>query len=411
MVFASFELFSLGKAGFMKAWAMILAAGRGRRLADFLGEAKQFYRYQNVPLFWHSVRTFARCPLIGGIVVVLPRDMPQSQELLLTLKEDEDLGIPIESTFGGELRQDSVRLGLSHIPSSHVLVHDAARPFVTNSLVVRVLEALSSGKKAVIPVLPVTDTIKMCEKDRVLQTLPRERLFSVQTPQGFETSLLKEGHQRLGQEEGRVCTDDGEVIEMLGEEVATVQGESENIKITNPSDMTRFTEKKTLSIPYVGMGYDVHRFGGSRPFILGGIPIPTDLTIHAHSDGDVLLHALMDALLGAAALGDIGQHFPDSDPAFANISSSVLLDHVLHLLREKNLVPIHADCTVIAQKPRLAPYREHIQKNIARLLNMAPDHINIKATTEEKLGFTGRMEGIKASCLVTCLSCAEERGC
>ncbi len=390
---------------------MILAAGQGRRLADFLGEAKQFYRYQNVPLFWHSVRTFARCPLIGGILLVLPPTMPQSKELLLTLQAEEDLGIPIESTFGGQLRQDSVRLGLPHIPSSHVLVHDAARPFVTCSLIVRVLEALSSGKKAVIPVLPVTDTIKMCEKDTVLQTLSRERLFSVQTPQGFETDLLREGHQRLCQEEGRVCTDDGEVIEMLGEEVATVQGESENIKITNPGDMTRFIEKEPHTIPYVGMGYDVHRFGGSRPLVLGGIPIPTDLTIHAHSDGDVLLHALMDALLGAAALGDIGQHFPDSDPAFANISSSILLDHVLHLLREKNLVPIHADCTVIAQKPRLAPYREQIQKNIARLLNMAPDHINIKATTEEKLGFTGRLEGIKASCLVTCLSCTEERGC
>ena len=383
-----------------KPWAIILAAGQGTRLAHCLGTPKQFFLYCGVPLYWHSVRTFARCPKIGGILVVLPEDAYDSElSRIQILLQQEDLGVPLCTTRGGRLRQDSVRLGLKSLDRSvgTVLVHDAARPFVTGRLIVALCDRLAEGSQGVIPVLAVTDTIKCCTPSRVCKTLPREELYRVQTPQGFVTETLRAAHSALGT---HIVTDDAQALEYMNIPVDTVQGEGGNIKITNPEDL-RFL-RQTAFRTCAGMGYDVHRFGGDRPVILGGVPIPSKLTIEAHSDGDVLLHALMDALLGAAALGDIGEHFPDSDPKFLGISSSILLDQVLTMLRQHAIVPVHVDATIVAQAPRIAPYREQIRKNIARLMTMDPAHINIKATTEERLGFTGRLEGIKATCLVTC---------
>ncbi|MCR5813959.1 MAG: 2-C-methyl-D-erythritol 4-phosphate cytidylyltransferase [Desulfovibrio sp.] len=383
-------------------WAIIVAAGKGSRLAQVTDTAKQFLLWKNAPLYWHSVRTFAQSPYLQGIILVLPATCLEEEKTKIARRlQREALTIPLLSCAGGEERSDSVRCGLNLLPPkvSHVLIHDAARPFASAALLANVCQALIHGAQAVIPGLPVSDTIKEIENGCVLKTLRRDRLVQVQTPQGFTRDLICQAHN---QGKDLAVTDDASLVEALGVPVLTVAGEETNVKITRPSDLTLLNEDNGPKGYRLGQGYDVHRYGGSRPLILGGVPIATDLTVEAHSDGDVLLHAIMDALLGCAALGDIGDHFPDSDPRFAGISSSLLLNQVLTLLSQKKLLPLHLDATVIAQKPRIAPYKEQIRKNLCRLLALDSDAVNIKATTEEKLGFTGRLEGIKASCVVLC---------
>ncbi len=376
-------------------WAVIPAAGKGKRLSKELASPKQFYLWRGQPLYLHSVQTFSRCPLIKGIVLVFPLDrLEQEREDLA--KRIPKPALPILCCAGGAERSDSVARGLELLPKevTHVCVHDAARPFVSAQLIVRVCEKLAAGCEAVIPVLPVTDTIKLVQGERIVRTLERENLVQVQTPQAFSLPLLREAHQKKS---GPV-TDDASLMEAMGVAVTTVNGEPANIKITSGGDLNVLKEREQACTT-IGQGYDVHRFGESRPFRLGGIAIPGP-NLEAHSDGDVLLHALIDALLGCAGLGDIGSHFPDTDPAYANISSAALLDRTLTLLDEHKVRPIHVDVTVIAQKPKISPYRLEIRNNLARLLDLERDAVNVKATTEEGLGLTGRMEGIKACAIV-----------
>ena len=381
-------------------YAVVVAAGCGKRA----GVAKQFLPFRGRPLYWHSVATLACVPHITGIVLVLPEERLDEEEQSLA-RHKELLGVPLIVCAGGPQRQDSVALGLAKLPPevSHVVVHDAARPFVSASLVTSVCAALANGETAVIPVLPISDTVKMVENGHVLKTLDRSKLGLVQTPQGFSVDLLRQAHVH----NTASVTDDAALVESLGGRVCTVPGESANVKITHPEDI-RLLQDAPRPVLSVGQGYDVHRFGGTRPLILGGVCIPGAPKVDAHSDGDVLLHALMDALLGAASLGDIGQHFPDNDPNYLGISSSVLLDRVLELLREQNMRPLNADLTVIAQKPKISPYREEIRNNLARLLCLDRQYVNVKATTEEHLGFTGRLEGIKASAIVLCQTDRQE---
>jgi 2-C-methyl-D-erythritol 4-phosphate cytidylyltransferase/2-C-methyl-D-erythritol 2,4-cyclodiphosphate synthase len=238
----------------------------------------------------------------------------------------------------------------------------------------------------------------------VAQTHPRERLRAVQTPQGFLLRPLIAAHEQAARE-GWDVTDDAAIMERAGHRVLVVEGEEANRKITLPVDLTLINplEKITVSerIPCTGLGYDVHRYGGERPFILGGVPIACDVTIAAHSDGDTLLHALMDALLGCIGGGDIGGLFPDTDPAYENISSGVLLSEVRERCLRLGLIVRHVDITVIAQTPRIAPHRQNIAANVARLLHLPADRVNVKATTEEHLGFTGEKKGIKVLAVVT----------
>lgn len=234
-------------------------------------------------------------------------------------------------------------------------------------------------------------------------TLPRARLAAVQTPQGFQLELLRLAHGHALQE-GLSVTDDAALLEALGHAVHIIPGEAANVKITRPEDLALLEEKQEQARPRTGLGYDVHRYGPGRPMKLGGVVIPGGPQVLAHSDGDVLLHALMDALLGCAGLGDIGQHFSDKDARFEGISSALLLDHVLDMTRAAGLTLCHADLTVVAQTPRLAPFREEIRKNVARLLSLPTALVNLKATTEEGLGFTGRAEGVKAYAVVSALA-------
>ncbi len=390
-----------------RIWGAVLAAGRGTRLAGMTGgRAKQFLPFRGLPLYWHSIEKFAANDAIEGLVLALPKDAIDTESpVIRKLCQDRGIVKPLLLSAGGELRQDSVRLALERVPDgvSHVLIHDSARPFFSPALVTRVITALTSGCEGVIPVIPVTDTIKVVTEGVVTKTLDRSALAAVQTPQGFNLPLLRLAHSHALSRH-LTATDDAFLLESDGCSVYTVLGEEKNVKITNPEDLS-LLEKPAASAHFVvGMGYDVHRYGDGRPMVLGGVPI-TDagLQVVAHSDGDVLLHALMDALLGCAALGDIGLLFPDSDVAFEGASSVRLLETVLALVRQKGIEPVHADLTIIAQRPKISPWRERIRLNIARLLSLTDGDVNIKATTEEGLGFTGRIEGIKASAVVTCL--------
>lgn len=397
-------------------WAAVLAAGSGTRLLKATDRPKQFLDYDGLPLFWHSAATFASCPGIHGLVLVFPADSLAENRLLveeLKARAGLDPDFPVLCVAGGARRQDSVLAALRALPdeAGHVLVHDSARPFVTRDLVRRLLDALDGGSCAVIPGLRVTDTIKVVEKredgdaaagECVVGTPVRSTLRAVQTPQGFRKDALLAAHDALNTPDHDV-TDDASLMEEAGHRVLVVEGDPANVKITNPEDLAllKTEDKGQACLPCTGFGYDVHRYGGTRPLVLGGVRIPCDLAVEAHSDGDVLLHALMDALLGLAGLGDIGEHFPDTDPAYDGARSTDLLGLVLRRLAGLEVRPIHADLTVVAQKPRIKEHKELIRRNVARLLGLPVDRVNVKATTEELLGFTGAVKGIKAYAVVT----------
>jgi 2-C-methyl-D-erythritol 4-phosphate cytidylyltransferase/2-C-methyl-D-erythritol 2,4-cyclodiphosphate synthase len=393
----------------MNLWCILLAAGSGSRLAKAgLGQRKQFLPYQGAPLFWYSARTLSRIASLGGIVFVFPpEEIETSRPLTQKLNASSNLGFPYKTVSGGERRQDSVRLGLSALPADcdAVLVHDAARPFASPRLITRLITALEQGCQAVIPAVPLKDTVKRVNEDTVLETLPRHELAAVQTPQGFELKVLRQAHA-LAEELKKDATDDASLVELLGIPVTVVPGEEDNVKITNPSDLRLLAENATPEIPCVGWGYDVHRYVPSdtpkaRPLKLGGIPIDGGPCVQAHSDGDALLHALTDALLGCTGGGDIGARFPDTDPANDNMPSAVMLDVVLQETLRQGFKPMQADLTIIAQTPKISPSRDRIRNNVAGLLNLPVQRVNVKATTEEGLGFTGEKKGIKAVAVVT----------
>lgn len=395
----------------MRCWAIIAAAGSGTRLQEAaLGRPKQFLEFDGVPLYWHSARTFARVAGISGVVFVFPHGV-QDEIAAVTerLAAAEDFPLPRRFATGGKTRQDSVRSALAALPPEcdAVLVHDAARPFASPRLVAGVLTALADGHAGAVPGLPVVDTVKKVDAaGTVYETLDREQLRTVQTPQGFSRTALTAAHQKA-LAENLAVTDDAALLELCGVPVVITPGDIANRKITTPADLELLrgqTNEDAMKRPCTGFGYDVHAYGGERPLILGGVPIPSNITVKAHSDGDTLLHALIDAILGCLGRGDIGTLFPDSDPAFAGIESGVLLSEVLRLAARDGLILTHADLTVVAQAPRIAPYRERIAANVARLLALPPGKVNVKATTEEKLGFTGEKKGIKAYAVVTALA-------
>jgi len=385
-------------------WTIILAAGQGTRLAASTGGTrKQFLHLEGQPLYWRSVMTMSAVPELAGVVLVFPvQELGRCSAELENLKNIDDPGVRILAVSGGDRRQDSVRLGLAALPRDcgRVLVHDSARPFFSAALVRSLLAGLTDEIGGVIPAIPVTDTIKQVENDLVLNTLPRDAMRAVQTPQLFPASLLRRVHAQALEEDWTV-TDDASMIERAGHGVRIVPGETANLKITTPEDLRVLATPAPLPLPCTGFGYDVHAYGGNRPMVLGGMPIAGAPFVKAHSDGDVLLHALCDAILGCLGLGDIGEHFPDSDDRFENISSGLLLSEVMNKARSQGLTISHVDLTVIAQIPRLAPHKAAIRGNVARLLELSDSQVNVKATTEEHLGFTGRKEGIKAVAVVT----------
>lgn len=417
-------------------WAVLLAAGSGTRLAQALaagGQApqpKQYLTFEGAPLFWKSARTLARVALVRGIVFVFPpQDVERMAEVVAGLDATEPLGLPWRIAAGGARRQDSVRLGLAALPSADitsasgqdactaVLVHDSARPFASAGLIRRVAEALAEHE-AVIPGLAVTDTIKRVDNNNLVVDTPvRASLRAVQTPQGFRLAPLRAAHARA-EAEGWEVTDDAGPMERAGHAVAVVEGEEQNVKITTPADLgllgSGAVNHNEAVFPRTGWGYDVHKYlrpgqddpkvlAKARPMMLGGLPIPGAPQVLAHSDGDVLLHALTDALLGIACAGDIGQLFPDTDAAFEGMASAIFVSEALLRVRQAGYRPTHADLTVIAQTPKLMPHKERIAAQVAQLLDLPREAVNMKATTEEGLGFTGEKRGIKAVAVVTAI--------
>ncbi len=388
----------------MNTWVILLAAGAGRRLEGYIGTRKQFFNFRGRPLFWHSALNFSRIPTIDGMVFVLPPgEVEEWSRKIDSLCDRDCFLLPYKVIGGGEERQDSVRKGLEALPRecTHVLVHDAVRIFVKPLLIRQVMDALEQGKSAVVPVVPVTDTIKQVGV-RGVCTLKRDELRAVQTPQGFEVACLRQAH-KLALERGIVGSDDSSLVEEMGIEVALVEGDVENVKITHGRDIEVLREDVSWTVPSIGFGYDVHRYappGEGKEMRLGGVLIPSAPGIMAHSDGDVVVHSLMDAILGCLGKGDIGEMFPDNDPEYEDINSMILLSEVLDIAAKEGLEICHVDVTIVCEVPRLSPYRSQIRKNIARIMNLSPDSVNIKATTEEGMGFTGERLGIKVYCVV-----------
>jgi len=396
----------------MNAWIILLAAGSGSRLAAATsGAKKQFLDAGGEPVFWKSARALARCAGISGVVFVFPPgELDAARQAVDSLDAATPLGLDRRAAAGGARRQDSLENALAALPPgvTHVLVHDAARCFVTPDVAARVLDALRAGAKAVIPAVPVKDTVKQVDADGVVVATPdRASLRAVQTPQGVELAALRAGFE-LARREHLTVTDDAGLVEALGLPVSVVAGSEANVKITTPEDLRLLSPPAAQPAwPRVGFGYDVHRYAddadapNARPMVLGCAPIPGAPRVLAHSDGDVLLHALADALLGCLCQGDIGQHFPDTDPSYCGAASSILVGEILSRFAPAGLVLVHVDLTIVTQIPKVGPHREHIRRNVAGLLGLPPERVNVKATTEEKLGFTGRKQGIKAYATAT----------
>lgn len=383
--------------------AIIAAAGAGKRMGS--DRNKVFLHLGGKPILCRSCLALAACGEVDELIIAASPD--EVDEIASIVKENPP-GLPWQVIAGGKERQYSIANALMVVPpqAEFILVHDAARPLVQPEEVKKVIVAAREYHAAGIAV-PVKDTIKEIDDLQfAVATPPRDLLWAIQTPQGFNASLLRRAY-REAEADGFLGTDDASLIERLGIKVKLVHGHYSNIKITTPSDLAigeallRGRKGKGEESMRIGIGYDVHRLVRGRKLILGGIEIAHPLGLEGHSDADVLLHAIKDALLGAAALGDIGRHFPDTDNQYKGASSLVLLKKVRHLLAEKGYEAYNIDATIIAEKPKLAPYIEQMNQNIALALGISCHQVNVKATTTERLGFTGRGEGIAAQAAVT----------
>ena len=361
-----------------KVTAIITAAGKGMRMGAAL--PKQFLKIGNKTILEKAILPFEKAECIDQILVVSGEDFVElCQELCKGMSKVKRV------LAGGKERQDSVNNALKLVDDGYVLIHDGARPHITEKVILNVLEDVSRVGAAVAAV-PVKDTIRQ-QNEEGGKTLKRSELYSVQTPQGFEVSLIKEAFAKA-YEDGFYGTDDAGLVDRMGKEVAISEGDYANIKITTKEDMP-------VEIR-VGTGFDVHQLVEGRKCIICGVDIPFERGLLGHSDADVALHALMDAMLGAAALGDIGKHFPDTDPKYKGISSIKLLEYVNQFIADEGYTLGNADVTIMAQKPKMLPHIQQMRENIATALNVPVSAINVKATTKEKLGFVGREEGIAA---------------
>jgi 2-C-methyl-D-erythritol 4-phosphate cytidylyltransferase/2-C-methyl-D-erythritol 2,4-cyclodiphosphate synthase len=298
---------------------------------------------------------------------------------------------------GGTERADSVRAGLAQVEGEAILVHDAARPFCPPAVVDRLLASLEFFEGAA-PVLPVSDTLARLG-DSLDEPVDRTGVVRVQTPQAFRLDALKSSYDLWT---GLPPTDEATVIRAAGMKVAAVEGDPALDKLTLPADFDRAEQWLVGRLsPRTGLGFDVHAFTGNGPIMLGGVQVPHERGLAGHSDADVVLHAITDALLGAAGLGDIGEHFPPSDPRWRGAASALFLAHAVDLLRAKGALIDHIDCTVIAEAPKVGPHRAAMRARIAEIADLSVDQVSVKATTTEGLGFTGRREGIAAQAVAS----------
>ena len=378
----------------MKVAVLIVAAGKGLRVGA--GQPKQYISLNGESILQHTIKAFLKVPYVNLIRTVIHAD---DHALYHAAIKDTDILPPVN---GGKTRQQSVMKGLQSLGSYEpdlVLIHDAARPFISAEQIEDIIvKAAEHG--AVIPTLPVVDTIKQVTDSQIKHTVNRNTLARAQTPQAFRFKLIFMAHKRM---EDKNLTDDSAIAEACGIQVLSIMGDERNFKITTAEDLkkAKYMIKENLTDIRTGMGYDVHAFEAGEKVILGGITIPHNQQLKGHSDADVALHALTDAMLGAIGDGDIGTHFPPSDEKWKGKSSDIFLRHANNLLKNKEGMISNIDLTIICEAPKITPHREAIRDNIAEILSLDPTRISIKATTTEKLGFTGRGEGIASQAIVT----------
>lgn len=378
--------------------AVIAAGGSGTRMGGNV--PKQFVRIGGIPIIVRTLLKFETCSDIDEIIVVVRDCDIETVKILLNEYKITKLTRIVK---GGATRQASVLNGINAASGRFVFIHDAARPFVTPEQISEVVSETHRFGAATLGV-PIKDTLKTVKKDGMIsETVDRENKYSIQTPQGFEIEMIRAAH-REAERKGVSVTDDCALAELSGASVKVVEGSSLNIKLTTPEDIILAegilnSEKGETEQVRVGLGYDVHRLVKERELILGGIKIPYELGLLGHSDADVLLHSIMDAMLGAAALGDIGTHFPDTDEKWRGADSCMLLAAVRNILKENGFSVVNIDATIIAQKPKLADFIPHMREKISEVLEISAACVSVKATTTEKLGFCGRGEGIAAEAI------------
>ena len=371
----------------MSVWAVVVAAGKGERSG--LEQNKVFFSWRGETVLGRSLDALESSGVLDGIVLVISESDRDLYERMVRREGAHPLVKQI--AFGGETRRDSVYNGLRALPEDAeiVAVHDAARPFVTAEIVRATVESAREYGSGVIAT-PVTDTIKQIHPDGSVSTLDRSALRAVQTPQTFHAKDLIAAHERA-QKDDLPATDDAALYEHYYGSVrlVTVPGAEANVKLTNPQDF-----RDTQCAVRIGSGYDAHRLKEGRRLVLCGVEIPHDRGLDGHSDADVAVHALMDALLGALGEGDIGRHFPDSDPKYKGISSMKLLENVMQIVSDRGYAVGNADVTIVAQKPKLADFMNQMRENLIAALECP--NVNVKATTTERMGFEGEEIGISA---------------
>ncbi|MCY4309932.1 MAG: bifunctional 2-C-methyl-D-erythritol 4-phosphate cytidylyltransferase/2-C-methyl-D-erythritol 2,4-cyclodiphosphate synthase [Rhodospirillaceae bacterium] len=380
----------------MSCAAVIVAAGRGRRAGGDI--PKQYASIGGEPVLRRTVRTFASHPRVDTISVVIHSDDQRDAE-------EATNGFGCHLVRGGPTRQESSFNGLKAMEKAApdiVLIHDAARPFLSHAIIDAAIDGANRHGAAVAGI-PIVDTIKATDAAfQVLETVPRERLWRAQTPQAFRYSLILGAHQAA---RTKALTDDAAVAEAAGLPVVMTEGSEENFKITTADDLQRANQLAirdiSSTVTLIGSGFDVHAFEDGDHVTLCGERIAHSHALKGHSDADVALHALTDAILGALAAGDIGQHFPDSDPQWRGVASDVFLQRALDLVAERKGRLINLDLTLICERPRLQVHRDAMIRNLAALTGLTTRRIGLKATTTEKLGFTGRGEGIAVQAVVS----------
>jgi 2-C-methyl-D-erythritol 4-phosphate cytidylyltransferase/2-C-methyl-D-erythritol 2,4-cyclodiphosphate synthase len=378
----------------MTVAALIVAAGRGTRAGP--GAPKQYRLLGGEPVLRRTLAAFALHEGVSHVLAVIHPDDADAYE-------EAARGLPklLPPCAGGASRQASVLLGLEALAAAapaRVLIHDGARPLVSAEIISRSIAALDTHQGALVA-LPVTDTIRRAAKGIAGDTVPRDGLWRAQTPQAFHFDAILEAHRKAA---GADFTDDVAVAAAAGIEVAMIEGDEANMKITGADDLAR-AERLIASAgeTRTGSGFDVHRFGPGDHVMLCGVRVPHDAGLVGHSDADAGLHALTDALLGALAQGDIGQHFPPSDPQWKGASSDRFLAHAAKLAREARARIVHVDVTLICERPKIGPHAPAMRARIAEILDIEVARVSVKATTTEGLGFTGRAEGLAGQALAT----------
>ncbi|MCX7325386.1 MAG: bifunctional 2-C-methyl-D-erythritol 4-phosphate cytidylyltransferase/2-C-methyl-D-erythritol 2,4-cyclodiphosphate synthase [Hyphomicrobiales bacterium] len=387
--------------------ALIVAAGRGSRAGD--GLPKQYRQLNDKPVLVHTLEAFLRIGRISAVQVVIHPDDRELYDNALGMLPSSLRARIRQPAFGGATRAITVRNGLEALAPAQdgaavVLIHDAARPFVDEALIDR---AIAAGRDAgaAIPVLPVTDTVKRIDAAGVVvSTLDRDQLRVVQTPQAFLLARILSAHRRAAEARRDDFTDDGAIIEWVGEQLSTFPGSAGNIKLTTAGDFMTAEARLAAARPMltrVATGYDVHAFGPGDHVWLCGFKVAHDRGVVAHSDGDVALHALCDALFGVIGDGDIGTHFPPSDPQWRGAASDRFLAFACGRLAARGGIIDHLDVSIVCERPKIGPHREAMQARIAAIAGIRSDQVGLKATTSERLGFTGRSEGLAALATVT----------